>query len=155
MTNINLNIKKDDVYNEVAKTTSYTGAKMLGANKDDEIYDRIFTTDADREMLDRFWAEACNAATEVFKPFLMSIDVKDGYSATLEMSSAFDTNLVNGIQSSVLCFLATSIVGKWYQFTNKEESGIYAKEAANILEDVKRKIYFRKRPRRKTPSIPQ
>ena len=50
-------IQKDTVYNEVAKTTSYTGAKMEG---DEGAYDRIFTTDEDKIMLERFWNESKN-----------------------------------------------------------------------------------------------
>ena len=42
-----LSVKKEDVYNEVAKTTSYTGAKM----DDDAAYDRIFTTEDDLSLI--------------------------------------------------------------------------------------------------------
>jgi hypothetical protein len=50
MIDIILTVNKEKVYEEVAKTTSYTGAKM-----DDELaYDRIFTTDEDKSMLERF-----------------------------------------------------------------------------------------------------
>ena len=44
MTDIVLTVNKESVYEEVAQTTSYTGAKM-----DDELaYNRIFTTDEDK-----------------------------------------------------------------------------------------------------------
>ena len=70
MNNITLTVNKAYVYDEVAKTTAYTGAKM----KDDaDAYDRIFTTDEDRMMLERFWVEACNGATEEFKQFIVNV----------------------------------------------------------------------------------
>lgn len=47
----------NEVYQEVAKTTSYTGAKM---DTDENAYDRIFTTDEDKTMLERFWNESKN-----------------------------------------------------------------------------------------------
>ena len=96
MKNIELKINKARVYDEVAKTTSYTGVKMQG---DESAYDRIFTTDADREMLERFWVEACNGATEQFKPFLVSVtdqpmshgvELDKDYEVKLELSSSFD-----------------------------------------------------------------
>ena len=49
-----LTTDKNDVYEEVAKTTSYAGAKTDDATA----YDKIFTTDADKEMLERFWQES-------------------------------------------------------------------------------------------------
>lgn len=50
MTDIALTVNKESVYEEVAQTTAYTGAKM-----DNELaYNRIFTTDEDKSMLERF-----------------------------------------------------------------------------------------------------
>ena len=50
MTDIALTVNKESVYEEVAQTTSYTGAKM----NDELAYNRIFTTDEDKSMLERF-----------------------------------------------------------------------------------------------------
>ena len=91
MTEIELTVQKASVYDEVAKTTSYTGAKMTG---DDDAYERIFTTDDDRMMLERFWVEACSAVTEQFKPFLLrvsdqpeshGVDLERNYNVVLEL----------------------------------------------------------------------
>ena len=56
MIDIILTVNKEKRVYEGIKTTSYTGAKM-----DDELaYDRIFTTDEDKSMLERFGAEVKN-----------------------------------------------------------------------------------------------
>ena len=86
MKTIELTVNKANVYDEVAKTTSYTGQKMQG---DATAYDRIFTTDDDRMMLERFWVEACNGATEQFKPFLL-------YSALVRPRGIGATNISTG-----------------------------------------------------------
>lgn len=154
---ITLTVNKANVYDEVAKTTSYTGAKMQG---DESAYDRIFTTDDDRMMLERFWVESCAAATELLKPFLKNVssqpeshgvELDRNYVVELELSSAFDIALTDSISASLFSFFVALIVGKWYKFTNKDETEGYVAEAAGMLEDVKRKIYYRKKPRRIDP----
>ena len=68
MIDIILTVNKEKVYEEVAKTTSYTGAKM-----DDELaYDRIFTTDEDKSMLERFWCESKNTICNSLKKMLLA-----------------------------------------------------------------------------------
>lgn len=157
MKDIILTVNKANVYDEVAKTTSYTGVKMQG---DDGAYDRIFTTDDDRLMLERFWVEACNAATEEFKPFIMSvsdqtdshgINIENNYIVGLELSSAFDETLKGSIETSLFSFFVAAIVSKWYKFTNKGEQESYAADAVGMMQDVMSKIYFRKKPKRIIP----
>ena len=154
MVNITLNVNKVYVYDEVAKTTTYAGIKMQG---DESAYERIFTTDADRMMLERFWTEACSATTEQLKQFIVKVsshpeshgvELGNNYVAELEMSSSFDTSLTDSIQSSLFSFFVSYIVSKWYKFTNKTEADGYALEATNMMDDVMRKIYHRKKPRR-------
>lgn len=157
MIEIGLTVNKVGVYDEVAKTTSYTGAKM---QEDSMAYGRIFTTDDDRMMLERFWMEACNVATQEFKPFLMSVsgqqeshgmELERNYEVALEMSSSFDERLVPSMQTSLFCFFVNYITGKWYKFTNKAETEQYITEANVQMLDVKKKLYFRRKPTRVVP----
>lgn len=154
MIDVKLTVNKANVYNEVAKTTSYTGAKMVG---DENAYRRIFAKDDDRLMLERFWTEACSAATEEFKPFITEVsannnrrdvDLTDDYVVDMELSSAFDENLTGSIEQSLFSFFVLFIVSRWYKFTNKNEAASFAEDAAGMMEDVKRKIYYRKKPKR-------
>lgn len=156
MKQIGLTINKRNVYNEVAKTTSYTGAKM----DDESAYDRIFTTDSDREMLERFWVESCNDVTTEFKPFLTSvstqdvgtdIDIEKNYEVELELSEAFDETLAPAIQSSLFSYFVNAISSKWFEIANKAESDKYAANALGLMASVIEKLYYRKKPKRKTP----
>ena len=158
MIEVTLTVSKQLVYDEVAKTTSYTGAKMQG---DDAAYDRIFTTDSDRSMLERFWTEACNAATEQLKKFIVevsdnsegsTIDLSRDYVVGLELSSSYDNNLTESVQASLFSFFVSVIVSKWYKFTNKEETESYAADAVGMMNDVMGKIFYRKKPVRVVPS---
>lgn len=158
MIKVTLTVSKQRVYDEVAKTTSYTGAKMQG---DDSAYDRIFTTDSDRSMLERFWTEACNAATEQFKKFIVEvsdnsegsmIDLSRDYVVKLELSSSYDDNLTESVQASLFSFFVSVIVSKWYKFTNKDETDSYAADAVGMMNDVMGKVFYRKKPKRVVPS---
>ncbi len=142
-------VSKDEVYEEVAKTTSYTGAKMQG---DEGAYKRIFTLDADRVMLDRFWTETCDDVTEQFKPFLTSVDSTDPeYKVSLSLSCAWDSNLQGSINTNLFSFFVNSVVAKWFKFGNKPETESYATEALGIMDDIMSKVYYKKKPTRHKP----
>lgn len=142
-----LRVNKDMVYEEVAQTTSYTGAKM----DDVTAYERIFTTDEDKAMLERFWNESKNAIAGNLKKFLESETEMDGtYTLTLELSASFDDSLLESMERSLFSFFVMNITAKWYTFTNKNEATDYAAGAATNLEDIMRKAFFKKKPRRPT-----
>lgn len=149
MTEITINISKEEVYEEVAQTTSYTGAKMEGG--DDKTYDRIFTTDSDRSQLERFWDESCVAVCETLKEFIQEErNAKEGFTIFLGLSSAFEPSLEAAIKKEMFSFFVTNIVCKWYVFTNKKEAADFSASAASMLEGVKRKAYHRRKPTRPT-----
>ncbi len=157
MNNITLTVNKEFVYSAIAKISSYAGDKMVG---DDDAYMRIFTTDEDQLMLERFWKEACNVVIGQIKPFIVSVNknpdsstvqLANNFVATLEMSSAFDTSLTDNISSSLTSFFIDYIIHKWYKFTNKAEAEGYLIEANNFLDDIMQKLYYRKKPKRVIP----
>lgn len=157
MITISLSVNKVRVYDEVAKTTAYVGSKMT---EDEGAYSRIFTTDDDRMMLERFWVEACSAATETFKPFIVSVsdqpeshgvELERNYDITLELSSAFDERLKDSIETSLFSFFVASIVSKWCKFSNKSDAEGYGNDADNAILDIESKIYYRRKPKRVEP----
>ena len=154
MVEITLTVSKAGVYDRVAMSSSYAGAKMVD---DVTAYDRIFTTDADREQLESYWCDMCNAATQQFKPFLVSVnahpesrrfDLAHDYEVVLSLSDRFDSALVPSIESSLFSYFVAGILAKWYRLTNKAEVESYANEAAGMLDDVMRKLYYKTAPAR-------
>lgn len=150
MTQIELTVVKTAIYNEVAKTTSYTGARMVG---DEDAYLRIFTTDEDQEMLERFWDEAVSGAIDQLKPFIEQCGNGESFTVVLSLSSSFDTNLKDSIQRSLFSYFVAMIVSKWFKIANKGESEGYGVDAVGAMDDVMKKIYYRKKPTRKVPVI--
>lgn len=155
MIEITLTVNKANVYDEVAKTSSYTGAKMQ--DSDVGAYNRIFTTDDDQMMLERFWAETCASVTEQLKPFIVSVnnhphshgvELGRNYIATLSMPSTFKICMVDSIESSLFSVFVLAIIAKWYKITNKDEADSYTAEATAAMDDILRKIYYREKPQR-------
>lgn len=144
---ITLKVNKEAVYDEVAKTTEYTGAKM----DDEHAYEVISTTDEDKAMLERFWNECKNMVCNSLKKVLVSeVEAEGEYSLTLGLSTAFDESLTESMQRSLFSFFVMNITAKWYTFANKSEATGYATEAATYIEDIMRKAFFKKKPTRPT-----
>lgn len=148
MADTTLTIKKSDVYEEVAKTTAYIGAKnKLEDGK--SAFDQVFVTDADLTMIERFFNESLDALRNVLKRFISGgLGVDGTITWQLEMPSRFDDNLLSSINSSVNSFLVNSIIGKWCEITANDKVKEYADNAAALLLDIKDKAFFKKKPTR-------
>lgn len=145
---IELKVNKEAVYDEVANTTEYTGAKM----DDEHAYEVMSITEEDYAMLERFWNECKALVCGSLKRVLVSEnETEEGeYKLTLGLSSAFDECLTESMQRSLFSFFVMNITAKWYTFTNKSEATGYATEAATYIEDIRRKAFYKKRPARPT-----
>lgn len=148
MADSTLTIKKSDVYEEVAKTTAYIGAKnKLEDGK--SAFDQVFVTDADLTMIEQFFNESLDALRNVLKRFISGGSEVDGtITWQLEMPSRFDDNLLSSINSSANSFLVNRIIGKWCEITANDKVKEYADNAAALLLDIKDKAFFKKKPTR-------
>ena len=148
MITVVLTVNKDAVYQEVAKTTAYTGAKM----KDEpQAYDRIPVIDADKVQLDRFWREACHTATQLFMPFLVTTEQNADYVATLQMSSSYDVNLNDSVQGALGSMFVNHLIRKWFEVTNRGDLELYQQLEIDALRKLRSMIYFRKKPKYTIP----
>lgn len=145
---ITLTIKQSEVFSEVAQTTSYTGAKM---DDDANAYERISTVDEDKPELKRFWDESRAEVAQTFIRMLSSEGMDgDNYNLVLNVSVSFDTALLPGMQLGLFSYFVQSITAKWYVYSNKKEAGDFADRGSAILEEVKEKAFFKKKPTRPT-----
>jgi len=148
---ITLKVTKSDVWNEVTKTTAYTGDKMTG---DKDAYERILLTDEDAKTLQRFWEEACAVSNEQLKEMLINSSIMSAdYNVRLHVSNSYDTVLNESVQLALRGYFIAVIVAQWCKFANKAEAESYAKDAEAMMEDVRRKLYSRKPPRRPNRKI--
>lgn len=153
METITIQIFQDDVYEEVAKATDYTGSKLI--DSDEGARDRILAADDDLAELSRFWEESVLATNENLKEMLVSGKTKEmlgkrGYEAVIEVSKSFDKMLTASVQSTLRSFFIASIIGQWFKFANKGEANDYFTQAADMMEAAERLLYSRRKPTRPT-----
>lgn len=142
-----LTVSRDDVYSEVEKTTEYTGAKMMHA--DDGAHDRLSVTEADRELLSRFFDEAAGVATDECKRFVDEVTLDEaGYEARLSMSDSFDEHLSDSIRTSLRNFFVAAVIAKWCKIVGSDAGSAYSADATAAMLDVRSKIFNRKRPQK-------
>ena len=145
---VDFEIGKGAVYDEVGKTMAYLGARGVD---DGAAYERVSTSEEDGEMLDRYWEESKVALCGALKRVLAGEEERDGvYRLRLEVSSAFDGELKRSIGQGLLAYFVANVVGKWCSVVRKEEAEEYVKRAAGVLDDVRRKVFFKRRPVRPT-----
>lgn len=147
---IRLQVSQSEVFEEVARKTSYTGAKM---DDDKNAYERITTVDEDVPELKRFWDESRAEVAQAFIRMVssegMSID-GDTYSLVLNVSVSFDNALLPGMELGLFSYFVQSITAKWFVFSNKKEASDFADRGSAILEEIKEKALYKKNPVRPT-----
>lgn len=158
MTTILLIVRKKDVMSEVSKTTAYIGAKATG---DETAYYRIATSKGDEEMLERFWSEACGAATNSLKHWVSTatsipgtgIPATDGedFSLSLDMPSNFNAALVDTMQGELANYTVQSILSKWLALAGSGEAEQYATLATATMAGIIQMGYTRTRPYKAEP----
>lgn len=148
MADFTLTINKNDIYEEVAKTTAYIGKKTT-VEDGKSAFDQIFVTEADLAMIERFFNESLDALRNVLKRFISGGSGANGaISWKLDMPSRFDDNLLSSINSSANSFMVNSIIGKWCEITANDKVKEYADNAAALLLDIKEKAFYKKKPTR-------
>lgn len=147
---ISIKIEKNDVFDEVAKTTAYIGSKKV--EQKEGAYDRIFVTTEDRQMLERYYEEGCNALTNLFRRYVTSVTTLDGYAVTLSMGSRFDITLKDSMLGSMTSYLVNYVLGKWCEVADKDGAKEYTDAAVASLQDVREKAFYKTKPTRKTIS---
>lgn len=148
MADFTLTIKKNDIYEEVAKTTAYIGKKAT-VEDGKSAFDQIFVTEADLSMIERLFNESLDALRNVLKRFISGGSGVDGtINWELEMPSRFDGNLLDSINSSANSFLVNSIIWKWCEIAANEKAKEYSDNSAALLLDIKDKAFFKKKPTR-------
>lgn len=144
---ITLTISQKAVMDEVAQTAEYTGAKMGDEGK--QAYERIGITDENLPELMRFWDECRAEVAKTFMRLLKSEEMDgDDYNLTLNVSVAFDEALIPSMQLGLFSYFVQSIAAKWYVYTNKAEAAGYADASTAILEGVREKAFYKKKPER-------
>ena len=147
MAELTITVERTEVYDEVAKVTAYIGGKTVDANGL-SLYDKVFVTDADREMMDSFFSAAVSNVMTALEHTLKSASVGDGDPVlTLRLPSNFNPAMEKPLAQSVSEYIENSIVAAWCAIVKKDEE-TYAAKASALLQQISAMQYLRQRPKR-------
>lgn len=149
-----IQIKKAEVFDEVAKLTAYIGAKTT---EDPGMYDRVCVTDDDRVMLELFWSNALTHIIDICKARIISyskpfnsqdMNMNEVFKMSLNMPGNYDHNMQNSLESSTRSYCINKITSEWFMITNKTEVEICLQKS--IFDDlaITRLLNHRKIPTR-------
>lgn len=149
MQKLNISINRDKVYEEVAKTTAYIGGKNLDANGK-SLYDQVFVTKADREMLEGFWLDAIGDVSAALGSVLVTekSDSDEEEIFGLRVSSLFKGSLAKTLESTAFSYVVNKIVAEWCLLVSKDKANEYLSKANALLDKMDALLYMRKRPTR-------
>lgn len=147
MADITIQIDKQEVYEEVSKVTAYIGGKNVDA-KGKTLYDQVFVTDADKEMIDSFFSSATSNVATALEHTLKDMETNDiGFILTLRMPGNFRITMEKPLTESIIEYIENSIVAAWCDITKKDEES-YAANASALLQQINAMQYLRQRPKR-------
>lgn len=147
MADITIQIDKQEVYEEVSKVTAYIGGKNVDA-KGKTLYDQVFVTDADKEMIDSFFSSATSNVATALEHTLKDMVTNDiSFNLTLRMPGNFRTTMEKPLTESIIEYIENSIVAAWCAITKKDEES-YATKASALLQQINAMQYLRQRPKR-------
>ena len=147
MRDIRISINKDEVYEEVAKTTAYIGGKNLDANGK-SLYDQVFVTDADREMLEGYWNAAIGDVSVALYSVLAFENSYEEETFGLRVSNVFKETLVKTLETTAFSYVVNKIVAEWCLVVSKDKAEDYLSKANALLVKMDAILYIRKRPTR-------
>lgn len=153
MIEVKVYIKKSVIYNEVAKITSYIGAKRIDA--DQNVYERVFSTEDDRELLERYWREAKSDLTDIVSRWLVGsskvdnsqvVDDAEVWEITLNMPHTFHLQMVDALDEDIHSFMIHSIIFKWLSVSEPKEAEYYHVQMMSKKESITKKLMYRIKP---------
>ena len=149
MANFTLTITKSNIYEEVAKTTAYIGGKNLDANGK-SLYDQVFVTDADRDMLEGFWHDAIGDVSAALESVLATerSDSDEEEIFGLRVSTLFKESLAKTLETTAISYVVNKIVSEWCLVVSKDKAEDYLSKANALLVKMDAILYMRKRPTR-------
>lgn len=157
MNTLSITISKSRVLDEVAKTSAYIGAKMMSGD-DPVAYERIATTDADREQLERYWMECCADMASVLNGWVSyagnqgmthHVEIDRDFEMSLRMTDNWNDNLGQSINDALTSYMIDGMVAKWCMLANKKEAEAYTALAASSLQQARAMTFMRVRPTRR------
>lgn len=161
MKEIAIEIAKKGVYESVAILTAYIGDKGSKVDDKEDLYAKTFTTDADRDFLERYWVEACTETTAFLRDFIKSvtgiantapiIDLSETYTATLGVSDRFNDAQTDSVIKNIRSFIVEYITSNWLNPINEDNAKNHMDIAVLHMKGALAMLYKKDEPTRIIP----
>ena len=146
---VTITVDLTSVFDRVARTTGYAGAKQLGSDAD--AYDRISTTEADEGMLHAIWRECRESVCHVLRRLIEKEGLEgDTYRMDLNLSEAFDEAMIPSVAGSLEAYFVNAVIAGWMQLADSGKAPEYASAASRMLSELQHKVLCKRPPRRPT-----
>lgn len=144
MRTIDIYISKEAVYNEVIKTAEYTGAKQATEALS---FDAITISDAETEILDRYWKELYTDVALRLNQWVKSVDANRGV-IVLNVADGFNDVLTDSLAQALESYFVVSLLSKWFAIAYPSSAEGAVIEATSHIKRAEEIIKQRQRPSR-------
>lgn len=140
--NITISTSITGVLDKVAQSTAYAGAKRQDTPQaqDPTAEERIGTVDEDADELKGFFTDCRTELAASFAPSLVyegfDIEEPDTYKVSLEVCDGFNFALWPVLNETLKRYFINGIIAAWCVYTHREDTEIYATQAANLLDKL-------------------
>lgn len=141
-------VSKERVYDEVAKLTSYIGSKIVIDGQ--PLYNKVFTTPEDAELLDRFWIASVEELVDTTRHFFsLRFEEADGIACiVVDLPKDFDLNKERSLSTKAEEFCINRILTEWLTISVPDQVELYATKAQSALAIFKSALHSRRIPQR-------
>lgn len=156
MADIQVNIPKISVFNDVAQQTAYIGQTRTDKNGM-PMYEQIAVFKSDFPMIERFWRDGIGFLASKLKRKIVSIspqqpipgnNTNEVIVISFSIGENFDSSYRETIKSSVFSYFVNYVTAKWLLIKLPDEAAKYDTYATQNLNDVIEKVFFKKAPKR-------
>lgn len=152
-----IEINKDKIFYEIAKRTSYIGAK----SKDDKDYDRIFVTDENIEFFETTFKLAHSECKEFLFAFTKEEVIPDGnkdkpqqlfpnYNITLSLPKHFSHTTITLLTNLINEYITCRLLSEWIMITQPESHVYWIERCSMIKKQISIAMTSRTEPLRRT-----
>lgn len=151
---IGIELKKDTIFTEVNKQTSYEGAKA-----DATLYDKVRAKSHDRAMLERWWSDACGLIVTMCVPYVINIEgfdvsSNDTIGISLSLPSNWNTKQWDVLKTTAQDIVCEYLLQQWHLLLNMEaQAKVSAEKITSATAKMAVALYDRVRPTRPTHNV--
>lgn len=152
-----IEIDKKKIFDEIAKKTSYIGAK----SKDDKDYDRIFVSDENEEFFETTFNLAHSECKEFLFAFTKEEVIPDGnkdkpqqlfpnYNITLSLPKHFSHTTITLLTNLINEYITCRLLSEWIMIVKPENHSYWIERYLSTKQQISTALMARTQPLKRT-----